>query len=163
LENQAARGDSLALRQTVPDDEPFLAALYASTRTEELAITGWSDEQKAMFCRMQFGAQTVHYRKHYPDASVHVIERNGEPAGRLYVNRGATEIRIVDIALVSAHRGAGIGTYYLLELQEEARATGRVLSISVEKFNPALRLYQRLGFRPTEDQGVYLLMEWRAP
>jgi len=31
----------------------------------------------------------------------------------------------------------------------------------VERFNPALRLYQRLGFRHVEDQGPYYLMEWR--
>jgi hypothetical protein len=33
----------------------------------------------------------------------------------------------------------------------------------VEKFNPARRLYDRLGFHKTEDRGVYDLMQWNAP
>jgi ribosomal protein S18 acetylase RimI-like enzyme len=32
--------------------------------------------------------------------------------------------------------------------------------LHVERNNPALRLYQRLGFREVEDQGVYLALEW---
>ena len=61
--------ESLSLRPITPEDEPFLARLYASTRAEELAQTNWSEEQKAMFCRMQFNAQTADYRANYPDAS----------------------------------------------------------------------------------------------
>jgi ribosomal protein S18 acetylase RimI-like enzyme len=30
----------------------------------------------------------------------------------------------------------------------------------VEKFNPALRLYRRLGFTEIGDHGVYWEMEW---
>jgi hypothetical protein len=30
----------------------------------------------------------------------------------------------------------------------------------VERFIPALRLYERLGFREIEDKGVYLFLEW---
>jgi ribosomal protein S18 acetylase RimI-like enzyme len=78
------------------------------------------------------------------------------------VDRWDKEIRIMDIALLPEHRGVGIGTGLLRELQEEARAAGKSLSIHVEKFNPALRLYERLGFQPQEDKGVYLLMVWRG-
>jgi ribosomal protein S18 acetylase RimI-like enzyme len=145
-----------------PEDETFLRELYASTRAEELAQVPWTAEQKAQFCAMQFAAQHQHYQTHYPLASRHVIVRAGVSAGRLYVDRGPLEIRIVDISLLPEHRGAGIGTHYLRELQEEAAAEGKQLSIHVEKFNPALRLYQRRGFVEKEDKGVYLLMEWRA-
>jgi ribosomal protein S18 acetylase RimI-like enzyme len=55
----------------------------------------------------------------------------------------------------------GIGTKLLRELQDEAHTAGKVLTIHVEKFNPALRLYQRLGFQQIEDKGVYLLLEWK--
>jgi len=153
---------SLRLRPITPEDDLFLARLYASTRGEELAVTGWSDEEKAIFCRMQFIAQSAHYRENYPGASFQVIERGGVPAGRLYVGRWEDEIRIIDIAILPEHRGAGIGTKFLRELQDEAKAAGKKLSIHVERFNPALRLYQRLGFQQVEDKGVYLLMEWKA-
>ena len=152
----------ISLRPITLEDDSFLAGLYASTRAEELAVTGWSDEQKAIFCRGQFDAQTAHYRDNYPGASLQIIERAGAPIGRLYVAGWEREIRIMDIALMPEHRGAGIGAQLLRELQDEARAAGKSLSIHVERFNPALRLYERLGFKQVEDKGVYLLMEWRA-
>lgn len=154
--------DDVTLRPATQDDEALLRAVYASTRANELALTNWSAEQKDEFCRMQFDAQDRHYRLHYPGAEFLIIDRDGAPSGRLYVERGPRGIRILDIALLPEHCGAGIGTRLLGELQAEAAATGKTVTIHVEKFNPALRLYQRLGFRQIEDQGVYLLMEWRG-
>ena len=152
----------ISLRPITPADDSFLAGLYASTRAEELAVTGWSEEDKALFCRRQFDAQTAHYVEKYTGASLQIIERVGVPAGRLYVARWEREIRIMDIALLPEHRGSGIGTKLLRELQDEARAIGKSLTIHVERFNPALQLYERLGFQRIEEQQVYLLMEWRG-
>jgi ribosomal protein S18 acetylase RimI-like enzyme len=152
----------ISLRPITPEDESFLAGLYASTRTEELAQTNWSEEQKAMFCRMQFAAQTVDYQRNYPDASFQIIERDGVAAGRLLVMRSDDAVHVIDIALLPEHRGAGVGTKLLKELQEEARAAGKKLSIYVERFNPARRLYDRLGFQQVEEKGVYFLMEWSS-
>lgn len=150
------------LRMATADDTEFLARVYASTRAEELALTNWSAEQKAQFCQMQFEAQDAHYRTHYPAAQFSVITLQGNAVGRLYIDRWPREIRIMDITLLPEYRGAGIGTRFLRELMAEASASGKVLSIHVEKFNPALRLYQRLGFEPREDKGVYLLMDWKG-
>jgi hypothetical protein len=55
-----------------------------------------------------------------------------------------------------------VGGELLARLQARATTAGKPLSVHVERFNPALRLYQRLGFRVAEDKGVYLLLEWRA-
>ncbi len=145
-----------------PEDESFSEQVYACTRAEELALTDWSDVQKAAFCHHQFVAQDAHYRAHYPGAEFSIIERAGVPAGRLFVARWEKEVRIMDIVLLPEHRGAGIGTRLLRDLQEAARAAGKALSIHVEKFNPAMCLYERLGFQAIEDKGVYLLMEWRG-
>ena len=152
----------ISLRPITPADEPFLARLYASTREQELAQTNWSDEQKAMFCRMQFNAQTTDYQRNYPDASFQIIERNGVAAGRLLVLRTDEKFHVIDIALMPEHRGAGIGTKFLKELQAEAKAAGKPLSIHVEQFNPARRLYERLGFKQVEEKGVYLLLHWSS-
>ena len=152
----------VSLRPATGADTEFLAAVYAATRAEELAATDWSAAQKAEFCQMQFAAQDTHYRQHYPTAEFSVIEVSGTPVGRLYVDRWTREIRIMDIAILPEHRGKGIGTFLLVGLQCEAAASGKSLTIHVERFNPAMQLYARLGFRMTEDKGVYQLMEWRA-
>jgi len=70
------------------------------------------------------------------------------------------EIRMVDIALLPPSRNAGIGTALRRDLLAEAAIAHQPVRIHVEKFNPALRLYERLGFAPIEDKGVYLFMEW---
>jgi ribosomal protein S18 acetylase RimI-like enzyme len=143
------------------DDRDFLYRVYAGTRLEELELaTDWSAEQKEQFLRQQFAAQDAYYRENYPGAEWSVVLRHGEPAGRLYIHRRPAEIRLMEIALLPEHRGGGLGTALLEELMAEARATGRPLTIHVEVYNPALRLYERLGFRKQEDKGVYWLMEW---
>src|SRR5436190_5290722 len=151
----------ISLRPITPEDTSFLARVYASSRAEELAVTGWSEELKADFCRSQFDAQSAYYATNYPDASFQIIERDGWPIGRLYVARWEKEIRIVDITVLPEARGSGIGTKLLGDLQEEARSAAKSLTIHVERFNRALGLYQRLGFQEIEDKGVYLLMEWK--
>ena len=150
----------ISLRPITAEDEAFLARVYASSRAEELAVTGWSEELKTDFCRRQFDAQSAYYAANYPGAAFQIIERDGWPVGRLYVDRWEKEIRIVDITLLPEFRGSGIGTKLLRDLQDEARTAGKSLTIHVERFNRALGLYQQLGFEQVEDKGVYLLMRW---
>jgi ribosomal protein S18 acetylase RimI-like enzyme len=152
---------SIALRPAGRDDEQLLFRVYTSTRAEELAVVPWDQAQKKAFLRAQFEAQARWYREHYSAASFDVVLVDGEPCGRLYVHRGASEIRIVDIALLPEHRGGGVGTALLSDLLAEADAGGKRVTIHVERLNPALRLYQRLGFSVAEDKGVYLLLERR--
>jgi len=151
---------SPTLRPARPDDEGFLYQVYASTREEELAQTGWDDAQKEAFLRMQFSAQHTYYHDQFPDAEYSVILSCDNPVGRLYVHRREDEIRIVDIALLPDHCGNGIGSMILNELMDEASKSGKPIQIHVEKFNPALELYKRMGFVETGDTGVYLLMKW---
>jgi len=158
----ALLSEGFALRPEVDDDLPFLMRLYASTRDEELAVTGWAPEQKQAFLAQQFQAQRHHYRNYIPNAQFDVLECRGEPAGRLYLETRQTQLHIVDIALLPSWRGKRIGTAILEALIDAAGRTGRGVGIFVEKFNPALRLYRRLGFTEIQDAGVYLEME-RTP
>jgi ribosomal protein S18 acetylase RimI-like enzyme len=91
-----------------------------------------------------------------------VIERRGAPAGRLYLEARVTQIHMVDIALLPELRGAGVGSTILQAVIDLAAAEGKGVGIFVERFNPALRLYQRFGFSEIADSGVYLEME-RVP
>jgi ribosomal protein S18 acetylase RimI-like enzyme len=152
----------LSFRPVATADLPFLYQVYASTRAEELAAVPWSDEQKAAFLTMQFRAQHADYERNYSSADRHVILHGDEPVGRLYVDRGEREHSVIDIALLPEHRGRGLGAAIMRDLQDEARSGGKLLTIYVEKFNPAMRLYRRLGFRTIEDKGVYDLMRWTA-
>jgi GNAT superfamily N-acetyltransferase len=153
---------NLILRPAETADRDLLFRIYASTREEELAVTGWDDAQKIAFLTQQFTAQDTYYREHYPGADFDLILLGDEPIGRLYIHHRPDEIRIMDIALLPPHRNHGYGTALFQTLQAEAAGSAKSLTIHVEQFNPARRLYDRLGFQPIEEHGVYLLMEWRG-
>lgn len=149
----------IGLRAARPEDQSFLAEVYASTRELEMSLVDWTEAEKAEFLRMQFEAQHRYYHEHYQHTSWDLILREGEPIGRFYVARWPDEVRIVDIALLPAHRGRGIGSRLILDLLREADAAGKPVSIHVEQFNPAMRLYERLGFAPVGQHGIYILMQ----
>jgi ribosomal protein S18 acetylase RimI-like enzyme len=152
--------EGITLRPITSEDTDFLYQVYASTRADELAIVDWSQEQKDAFLQMQFDAQHRYYQEYYANASFDVILRDSQPIGRLYLDRREDEVRIVDIAILPEHRNAGVGTALLRDIMSEAASMDKVVTIHVEKFNPALRLYRRLGFRQKGDSGVYFLLEW---
>ncbi|WP_420967466.1 GNAT family N-acetyltransferase [Bradyrhizobium sp. B120] len=149
-------------RRLTEADLPFLGRLYAATRAEELAPVPWSDADKAAFLDQQFRAQHAHYQHYYPNADWLMIARRDEDIGRFYLERWPSQHRIIDIAFLPEHRGKGYGEALLRDAMDEAAAAGKDVSIHVEKLNPAMRLYRRLGFVTEEDKGVYDLMRWRA-
>jgi ribosomal protein S18 acetylase RimI-like enzyme len=152
----------LTFRPATDADLPFLVAVFASTRAKELEMVPWSDAEKTAFVDMQFRAQHTHYQHHHSGADWLVTMRAGEEIGRLYLERTPHEHCIIDITFLPQHRGHGLGDALLRDLQDEAAAAGKAVEIYVEKFNPAMRLYRRLGFRTEEDAGVYERMRWRA-
>lgn len=162
FDGRRASAAGLTARRMTASDLPLLAQVYASTRVEELAPVPWSDADKQAFLDSQFQAQHAHYQRYYPDADWLVISHDGSDVGRLYVERWPTQHRIIDIAFLPEHRGKGFGEALLRDLMDEAAAAGKAVSIHVEKNNPAMRLYRRLGFTTAEDKGVYDLMRWEA-
>jgi ribosomal protein S18 acetylase RimI-like enzyme len=149
---------TITLRPTRPEDRELLYRVYASTRAEELRVVPWSDEQKEAFLGSQFDAQDRYWHDHYPETTWDVIEVEREPAGRLYVSRWSDEIRIVDITLLPAFRGHGVGSALLRGLLEEAEQSGKPVTVHVRADNPARALYERLGFRPVPEHGVDVFM-----
>lgn len=125
---------------------------------EELAQTGWPEQAKREFLAQQFTAQHAHYMRHYPGAEWLVVEHEATAIGRLYFVHWSRECRIIDIAFLPEARGKGFGSAALCDLIDQA---GDIVSIHVERMNPALALYRRLGFEIAEDKGVYLLLERR--
>lgn len=153
----------MTLRPSDKGDAELLFRIYASTREEELAPLDWEAPVKEAFLRQQSAAQESYYHATFPQASYDLIVDGHEVLGRLYVHRGAEAWVILDIALLPRYRGGGVGTHLMEQVIAEADRAGRPVQIHVERQNPARRLYERLGFRQLEDQGVYLLMEHPPP
>ena len=155
-------GRVVSLRSATGGDRPFLERVYAESRADELSATSWTDAEKEVFCRDQFAAQDQYYRLHYPQCERLVILNAGQPVGRLYLDRRLAEIRIVDIALLTAERGKGLGGHLMKTVLADAQKAGLPVKIHVERTNPARRLYDRLGFQLVTEGEIYDLLE-RSP
>lgn len=140
------------------DDWRFLAQVYADSRAEELAPVPWPDEAKADFLRQQFELQRLHYDTHYQGASLWVVRWDSEPVGRVYVFRGASDIRLMEVAVLRSWRRRGIARSILAELVHESDRHGIPMSLHVEPLNPIVPFYQSLGFAQVEDRGAYIFM-----
>jgi len=158
---KAAGAFGVSYRTFADEDLPFVAELYASTRREEVAATGWPAEIQEAFLAQQHDAQHRHYAFHFADAEWLIVERGGEAIGRLYLRDLSDNLHIIDISLLPHSRQKGIGAAIMQDVLDHARSLGKGLSIHVEKNNPARSLYARLGFEMVEDRGVYDLL--RAP
>jgi GNAT superfamily N-acetyltransferase len=153
----------ITLREETAADKDFLADLYASTREEELRPVAWDEARKRAFLRQQFDLQWAQYRQHYEGAEWLIVLREAAPIGRLYLKTGSVEVRLMDVALVRAERGQGMGTALMRSILRYADGLGVPVSLHVEPFNPAIRLYERLGFATVETRGIYCFMERPAP
>jgi len=159
---------AITLRPAQPEDEAFLAAVYGSTREQEMAMVPWDAAQREAFILSQFRAQRTHYQSEYPQARDSIIMLNtglsrlsgGQPIGRIYIDRRECEIRIMDFTLLPAFRGQGIGTPILRRVMDEAAQTGKNVSINLDAFSTSHRLFERLGFKPTETTGFHTLFVW---
>ena len=161
LPAETSSNDSLppvSLRPEAPLDEGFLYEVYASTRADELALTNWDEPTRRMFLQQQFNAMRVGYRSMFPTGEFMIIEMAGQPVGRMVLDRGATEIRVVDLALLPARQNQGIGTFLMRQVCANA---GKPVRLCVLKNNRARFWYERMGFIPIGERGVYDELEWR--
>jgi len=147
---------SVALRAVSPDDEAFLFEVFAGTRMDEFRFL--DEQQKQAIIRMQYDAQRFQYDEGFPQAESRIILLDDQPAGRMLVDESEKEITLVDIALLLEHRNSGVGTQLLNELLNRAVVAKKPVRLHVLKSNPALRLYERLGFSRVNDDSMYFEM-----
>ncbi len=148
------------MRPAQPEDASFLFQLFAESQ-EQLAALQSNEALWRSLVEMQYRGRKMTYAAQYPEAEDSILLGDGEePVGRLLVDRKVDCWRIVDIAVLAAHRGRGLGTSVLKECQRQAAAAGAGLELQVAPFNPARRLYERLGFEATRENAVAAEMVW---
>jgi len=151
----------IQLRAAAPEDKEFLRSLYATTREFEMSHTPWDENTRRAFLSEQFELQYRHYASTYPGGEHDIILLDGVPIGRWYIERNSDHILVIDVTILPECRRGGLGESIVRALQDEAAATGKRLFGSVERWNPAWRLWQRIGFRIIADDGVFYRVEWR--
>lgn len=152
----------ISLRPVTDRDQTFLIAVYASARADEMARVSWTEEQKAVFLKIQFAAQSQHYKAEYPAAQHEIVCANGQAAGRLYIDRSGEGLHILDVTILPEFRNQGAGTALLQRIMAEGQTSGRPVTIYVESFNPSQRLFSRLGFQRAAENGFNWLLRWQG-
>ncbi len=137
-------------------DRDFLFELFTQSVGPDAMLEGLDAEERATLFKMQFEAREDQYQQTWPDANFDVLFLRDEPIGNVYVDRGSNEYTLIDISLLPKYRNRGVGTAIVTELLQQAHALAFPVRAHVQKNNPALRLYERLGFEVVGDDGVYL-------
>lgn len=143
-------GPGIFLRPATPDDEPFQRRLFDDVRGSAFAGLG---EAARPLLDMQYRARQLGYDAQFPSLETFVILSGDEPVGALMVSI-QEETRLVDLSLIAEHRGRGIGSAVLRHYIE----LGKDTVLQVAHGNPAIRLYQRLGFILVLDDGMDITM-----
>jgi RimJ/RimL family protein N-acetyltransferase len=155
---------AVRLRPEHDEDQAFRFELFCQSRPAEFALLRLDPGAMEQLMRFQFQAQTMSYRKSFPNARFDIIELDQRPVGRIVVNRPGHEIHIVDHAIVPPLRNQGLGTTIMKALMDEAgRARLKVRLMVASTNDPSMRLYLRLGFAPIATEPFYIEMEWPAP
>jgi ribosomal protein S18 acetylase RimI-like enzyme len=156
--------ENLGIRPAREHDTGFLENLYRASRDDLRLIEGEDDFIEEIIL-MQYRAQTQGYGQTHPNAMYFIVEKLDERIGRIIVDFGHNEVRLVDITLIPAARGKGFGNVIIKALQQAAQQTRTPLTLSVHHGNPlAKRLYQSLGFRSEQSNHPMVeLMIWYPP
>jgi GNAT superfamily N-acetyltransferase len=157
----AFASEGLSLWPAGAADLAFERALFETARTDAALLAAWPEDVRRPFLDQQFQAQTVYYARAYPNAERSIILSHTEPIGRLILDRSGETWTLVDVALVPAWRGKGIGGALVGTILSAAATAGARVSLSVEVLNPARSLYERLGFVVIEEAIPHLSMQWK--
>ena len=123
-------------------------ALFAEQKQQEFLQLHLPSPTLEQLIRSQYDIREQSYSASYADYQKLTVMLENQPIGILRIGRAQLTacLRLVDIVIDKTHRCQGIGHQVLEQFFELARAKALHVDLHVQKDNPALRLYQRLGF-----------------
>ena len=148
---------ALQLRLAQAADEPWQRQLFASLRGLDPAMLTACPP----LLNQQWQLQQRAFRHDYPGAQTQIILSAGRAVGVITLHQGTNAWRLLEIGLAPNCRGQGIGHRLLQALTRFADSQGQILELAVMRQNPALRLYQRLGFVAQAESEADLQLQMR--
>jgi ribosomal protein S18 acetylase RimI-like enzyme len=130
----------IVLRPARPEDFDYCARLY---------FVGMDSVIREL--NLDAAAHAAGFRQQWEVTQVRIITFDGADIGWLQSVTQSDSLYLAQLFVDSAFQGRGIGTEVMHRLIGEATRAGRAVTLSVVKTNPALRLYERLGFRVTHE------------
>jgi GNAT superfamily N-acetyltransferase len=153
---------SFHFRAASAADQQLLFTLFAAGKIAEFAPLGWSPQQLQPLLHMQFRAQQMSWAQNSPAAADTILcLEDDTPVGRHLIERQPSCYRSIDLAVLPDYQNRGIGTWALQQIQNIAALESVAVRLRVIRTNPALHLYERLGFIPVSGDAIALEMEWQ--
>ena len=151
----------VSLCQVESSHKDFLLQLFKECRQDLALVGNLTEKQKDNFILQQFTIEQEQLSKVYPDAEFNIVMFNEKPVGRFYIYHGKLLNHIVEIGLLEAYRGLGIGKKIINMAIENALKNGKNVSLQVAWFNQgAHNFYEKLGFKTIENNGVFCEMRY---
>ncbi len=153
----------VSLRPATQEDEEFLLHLYTVNRLDEMRMTGWDDARIETFLQAQYSTRKAQYEARYPHAQNWIILSDNERVGRHLIQPDPRLWAFIDVAVLPSFRKRGIGTFVFKLHLHQSVESGASVGLYVLIDNPAKRIYERLGFIVTGQDGVYCEMLYPRP
>lgn len=155
--------DNLSIRPARANDQAFLTKLHHSSRDDLRLLDAEADFIEALIT-LQQRAQNEGYGHDFPNALYFVVEKLGERIGRIVIDFGAQEVRLIDILFIPAARGQGYGASVIRSLQHAAAQVHTPLTLSAMHSSPqVLQWYLNLGFKIVATQATHSALTWYPP
>lgn len=151
---------ALRLRPVTAADDEFMLRLVHDVKGAELAPEGLTGAALDELVDLQRRAQDAQHSAAHPTLSRLVVVVDDQRVGRLLLAETSSALHVVNIALLETHRGQGIGTCLMLDVQECAKEVDLAVTLEVVKSNPARRLFERLGFTMIADGVLHVTLSW---
>jgi ribosomal protein S18 acetylase RimI-like enzyme len=135
----------------------FAKKIFFQHKTNELNAHQWPDQVLLPILENQFNAQEIAYKIKFPNAERFFLMLKDLPVGILLLNKDKS-YHIINIIIDSQFQGQKIGTSVLSDIIEHAKTENKQVTLKVDRRNPALRLYMRLGFEITTEDEIYVSM-----
>jgi ribosomal protein S18 acetylase RimI-like enzyme len=155
-----------SIRPLIKADEPFLwEMLYQAIFVEE----GQPSPPRDILAQPELAKYVAEWGKDGDDGFIAIDEQTSKPVGAVWLRlfsgdaKGygyvADDVPELSMALLPEYRGQGIGSKLMVQMLDYASSKYSSVSLSVSRNNPALRLYERFGFRPVGTNGTSITMQ----
>ena len=108
-------------------------------------------EQIIRQLNLDLGAQITSFQQQWEPAQVQIITLTGRDVGWLQTMTAKDALFLAQLFVEPPVQRQGVGTEVMRRVIGEASRNGRAVELAVVKINPALRLYERLGFHVTHE------------
>jgi len=100
------------------------------------------------------------HEQRYDPSHTRIIASDGEDVGLLACRAEDGRLHILQLFLLPAAQGRGIGSHVLSQVLDETRRSQRPIFLRVLRSNPRARaFYDQHGFRATEETETHYYME----